>query len=206
VLSDADLAAFVRDLNAAWVRVAGRLSPRVLTDLYALAIGDLSDFVEHLELDAPARVPVSWAGETQSAAWLDIGREFTEIWHHAAQIRAAAGAGPFPDARWLHAVLRVAMHALPRAYRDVQAAAGRSVVVDISGDAGGIWSITRRDDRWDANPGSVDNPDASVHMPDEIAWRLFFNALSPAVAAEAIRFEGDRDLARPLLGARSVIV
>ena len=32
-----DLVAFINDLNATWVRAAERLSPRVLTDLYAVA-------------------------------------------------------------------------------------------------------------------------------------------------------------------------
>src|SRR5881628_1788025 len=37
--SAADLAAFINGLNAAWVRVAERFSPRVLADLYEWASG-----------------------------------------------------------------------------------------------------------------------------------------------------------------------
>ncbi len=206
VTGDQELVGFVRDLNAAWVDVAGRLSPRVLTDLYAVASADLAEFVERLHLEGPAHIPVSWAGEAGSAAWLDIGREFTEIWHHGAQVRAAVGAGPFSDARWLHAVFRIAMHALPRAYRDVRANAGRSVVIDISGEAGGIWSVLSHGGGWDVNEGGVVNPDATVTLSDEIAWRLLFNAVLPAEADAMIRVEGKSDLARPLLAARSVIV
>src|ERR1700681_1236987 len=43
-----DLVAFINTLNATWVRAAERLSPRVLTELYARASTDLADFVETL--------------------------------------------------------------------------------------------------------------------------------------------------------------
>src|SRR5262245_1551950 len=91
--------AAINELNAIWIRAADRLSPRVVTDLYAAAGEALADFIETVPLDAPALFPVSWAAgdEMQSAGWLDIGREFTEVWHHGAQIRDAVGAGPFAD-------------------------------------------------------------------------------------------------------------
>ncbi len=204
--NDAELAAFIGELNAAWVRAAGRLSPRVLTDLYEQASADLADFVEQLELDGPARFPVSWAGETRSTAWLDIGREFTEIWHHGAQIREAVGAGRFPDARWLHAVLTIALRALPHAYRGVQARPGQSLVVEIAGESGGIWSLQRKGDRWDITEDGTASADAKAKLSDEDAWRLFFNALSRPAAEMVIHLEGDIALGRPLLNARSVIV
>jgi len=52
--TDRDLVAYVNELNAAWIRNADRLSPRVLTDLYARTGVDLADFVEGLRLDGPA--------------------------------------------------------------------------------------------------------------------------------------------------------
>src|SRR5262249_50773358 len=99
--SSDNLVAFINDLNATWARAARRLSPRVLADLYAHVSSELADFIETLDLDAPAVWAVSWAGETQSAQWLDIGREFTEVWHHGAQLRDALRAGPFSNPRWL---------------------------------------------------------------------------------------------------------
>ena len=91
--NDRDLVAFINELNAIWIRASQRLSARALTDLYAIASEQLSDFVENVNLDRPARFPVSWAGPAGSRAGLDIGREFTEVWHHGAQIRDAVGAG-----------------------------------------------------------------------------------------------------------------
>ncbi len=93
--SEQDLTLFVNDLNATWIRAAERFSPRVLADLYAHASDGLAAFIETLDPHAGAVLPVSWAGQAASPQWLDIGREFTEVWHHGSQIREAVGAGPF---------------------------------------------------------------------------------------------------------------
>jgi len=204
--TERELAAFINELNASWIRASQRLSPRVLTDLYARASSDLAEVVEGLRLDGPALFPVSWAGERESLAWFDIGREFTEVWHHAAQIREAVGAGPFPDTRWLHAVLMLALHALPHAYRGVAGRPDRSLVIDITGAAGGVWTLHVREGRWDIREGDAGGPSARATMSDEVAWRLFFNALSPSEAAARVRLEGDVTLGFPLLRARAVVV
>jgi uncharacterized protein (TIGR03083 family) len=200
-----DFVARINDLNAVWIRAADRLSPRVLTDLYAAAGDALAGFFEDAILDAPAAIGVSWAGESRSAAWLDIGREFTEVWHHGAQIRDAVGAGPFPDPAWLHAVLEIALHALPHAYGRLHGEPGLAVVVEISGPAGGTWTL-RYDRRWDIDEGESRRAAARATVEDEAAWRLWFNALPPSAAESAVRIEGDPSLVRPLLSARSVIV
>lgn len=82
--------------------------------------------------DAAAIFPVPWAGHTHSPQWLDVGREFTEVWHHGSQIREAVGAGPFPDAGWLRSVLEIAMHAVPEAYREVPGRPGLSMAIRIT--------------------------------------------------------------------------
>jgi len=204
--NERDFVAFVNDLNAIWVDAARRLSPRVLTDLYDLASQDLCDFIEKLPDGAPALFPVAWAGDRESAGWLDIGREFTEIWHHGAQIRDALGAGPFAEPRWLRAVLEISLHALPHAYREVQAPDGASLAIQISGPSGGSWTLRRSGADWNASEGAEANPTARATMSDDAAWRLFFNALPAGAAAGLVRLEGNRELGAPLLRARSVIV
>jgi uncharacterized protein (TIGR03083 family) len=201
-----DLVAFINTLNATWVRAAERLSPRLLTELYARASTDLADFVETLNPDAAAAFPVSWAGDTHSPQWLDTGREFTEVWHHGSQIRDAVGAGPFADAGWLRAVLQIAMHALPEAYRDVPGRPGLSVAIRVTGGASGTWMLHYRDGGWNIDPGDPVAPTTTATMSDEIAWRLFFNALSLPQARSLVEVSGDDALALPLLRARSVIV
>src|SRR5262245_55977555 len=60
---DQDFVAFINELNVTWTRAARRLSPRLVTDLYDRVSSELADFMETLDLDAPAFFPVSWAGD-----------------------------------------------------------------------------------------------------------------------------------------------
>jgi len=157
-------------------------------------------------IDAPALFSVSWAGERHSEGWFDIGREFTELWHHQQQIRMAVGAGPLSDARYLRAVIDISVRGLPHAYREVAGDVGETVLVDVTGPGGGRWTLRRDADRWSLLAGGAPEPTARVRLDDDAAWKLLFNALSPADATRSIEIEGRTDLAAPLLRARSVIV
>lgn len=204
--SERDFVRLINGLNAQWVAAARRFSPRVLTDLFAEAASDLADWFEALPLDAPALFGVSWAGEQTSEGWFDVGREFTELWHHQQQIRMAVGAPPLADPRHLHAVLLIAVRGLPHAYREVRAEPGASLVLDVSGTSGGTWTLVREPDRWTLHAGEPERAGARARLSDEAAWKLLFNALSDEDAAAAVRFEGREDLARPLLAARSIVI
>jgi uncharacterized protein (TIGR03083 family) len=197
---------FINSLNAQWVSAARRLSPQVLTDSYERASRQAADWFESLPLDAPALFPVSWAGEEASAGWFDIGREFTELWHHQQQIRMAVGASAPADARYLIAVIDIAMRGLPHAFRDAPAEPGLTVAIDISGPSGGLWTLSRDEQGWTLWRGRGPTPTASIRMSDDSAWKLLFNAMSDRDAAEAVQIEGRTDIGRALLRARSVIV
>ena len=206
IKSERDFVAFINGLNAQWVATARRLSPNVLTDVYALASGEHADWFESQPLEGPAFFSVSWAGETASANWFDIGREFTEVWHHQQQIRMAVSAAPLPDARYLHAVLEIAARGLPHAYRNVPAAAGQTVVFDVSGPSGGRWTLVSDGARWTLSSGEPVSETARVRLDQELAWQMLFNAAKGPEAARLLRITGDADLAGALLRARSVIV
>lgn len=205
IASDRDLVAFINELNAQWVASAQRLSPRILTDLYQRASSEAADWYESLALHAPALFPVSWAGD-DTAGWLDLGREFTEVWHHQAQIRMAVGAAALADPRFLAAVLDLAVRGLPHAFRDVPAGTGDALVVDIDGPSGGRWTLGRDETRWTLWRGAAAASAARVRLTDDVAWQLLFNALSARDAAAAVRLEGRTDLGQAFLRARSVIV
>jgi uncharacterized protein (TIGR03083 family) len=207
ITSERDFVGFINDLNAQWVASAKRLSPRVLTDLYERAGAEAADFFESLPLDAPALFPVSWAGEQASAGWFDIGREFTELWHHQQQIRMAVGAEALADPRYLGAVIDVAVRGLPHAFRDVPADPGETVVIDISGASGGRWTLSRDDQRWTLSRGEPPTAATSwIRLNDDTAWKLLFNALPERDAARAVKVEGRAELGHAFLRARSVIV
>jgi len=204
--SERDFVAFINDLNAQWVASARRLSPRVLTDTYERASREAADWFESLSLDAPALFPVSWAGEDASAGWFDIGREFTELWHHQQQIRMAVSAPSLADSRYLGAVIDIAVRGLPHAFRDVPANHGQTVVVAIGGDSGGEWTLRRDEQQWTLWRGTPPSPTSRIRLSDDTAWKVLFNALRESDAANAVEIDGQADLARALLGARSVIV
>jgi uncharacterized protein (TIGR03083 family) len=206
IRSDGDFIDFINGLNAQWVTAAKRMSPRVLTDLYARASSESADWHESLPLDAPALFPVSWAGEAASAGWFDIGREFTELWHHQQQIRMAVDAPALDDPRFLRAVIDVAVRGLPHAYRGVRAEPGATIALDVRGPSGGQWTLTRAVDRWEILAGTAPEPTARLAVTDEVAWQLLFNALPAERAAIAVSVEGRTALAAPFLRARSVVV
>ena len=206
IASERDVVEFINDLNAQWVLSARRLSPRVLTDLYERASHEAADWYESLSLAAPALFPVSWAGEQESNGWFDLGREFTELWHHQQQIRMAVGADALADPGYLAAVIDVAIRGLPHAFREVAAEVGQTIAIDISGPGGGQWTLSREPERWALWRGMSPSPTSRVRLDDETAWKLLFNALSSAEAARAIHVEGSQEVGRALLRARSVIV
>lgn len=201
-----DLVAYLNDLNASWVTATERLSPRVLIDLLEWSGPQVADFFASLPPHGPAFFPVAWAGEDRSENWMDISRDYTEKWHHQAQIRDAVGAPMLAGRRWLYPVLALSMYALPQAFRQVEASPGSSLNISVEGEAGGRWALTREADRWSVKAGEEPRASASVRMDADTAWRLFFNALGRPEAESRIERAGDERLCATFMTTRSVMV
>jgi hypothetical protein len=204
--SPGGLTAWLNALNAEGVRAAERLSPRVLTDLIDFVGPQHAALVASIEPAAPAVFPVAWAGESESLHWMDTGREYTERWHHQQQIREAAGAPLLNEREWLFPVLEVSVRALPFTYKEVAAHEGASVRFEVSGDAGGTWTLLHRGLAWSLFAGSAASPTAHVRLDADAAWRMFFKALRPDEAESRVLVEGDVALGRVCLGSRAVMV
>jgi uncharacterized protein (TIGR03083 family) len=202
----ADVVSFINELNLTGVGYAARLSPRLLTDLLEVTGEWVARYVASLPPEGEARFAVDWAGEARSLNWMDTGREYTEHWHHQMQIRDAVGAPGLLRARWLDPLLDLSVRALPRAYRDVAAPVGTAVVFEVSSEGERAWSVVREAARWIVLRGRAEQPAASVRADADAAWRLLYNALSPAAAREHLTTTGDPALTDPLLAARSVMV
>lgn len=201
-----DLVRFLNRLNADWVAASRRLSPRVLVDLLAVTGPAVSDLIAALPPREPALFPVAWAGESQSENWFDIGRDYTERWHHQMQIRDAVGAPLLLARRWLHPLLDLSVRALPQAYESVAAEDGTAVVFEVTGEEGEVWSLIREDGAWQVWRGAAPEPAVTVRADPDTAWRLLYNALPLAIARERVSIQGDATLAAPLLSTRSVMV
>ena len=212
IRTDADLARLVNALNADGVSWSRRLSPRLLVDLLAITGEWAAELLEALPPHEAAMWPVSWAGERVSENWMDVGREYTERWHHQMQIRDAVAAPPaLLDARWYRPLLDLSVRALPKSYADVAAAPDTAVTFavttgDIASDLLGAWTLVREGERWSLYEGAAAEATTAVRATADAAWRLLYNALRSPVPPTALAIDGDRRLAGPLLRTRSVVI
>jgi uncharacterized protein (TIGR03083 family) len=226
IRSDADLVAWVDAVNAEGVRTYGRLSPAVLIDLTAVATAQLRGHLRESMPDAVAAFAVSWAGETTSSHWFDVAREYTERWHHQAQIRLAVDAlEPLMTPRFYGPVVATFMRALPHALADTAAGEGTCIEVAVEGDGGGTWHLTREAAAWrldgpapeatrEFQPriGGVgqgadgrERVVARVTIPSGAAWRLFTKGLAPDAVTRLCPVSGDAVMTRAILAARAIV-
>ncbi|HYP27276.1 MAG TPA: maleylpyruvate isomerase N-terminal domain-containing protein [Blastocatellia bacterium] len=200
------LLAYLNGLNASWVDATERLSPGVMTDLLEWSGPQLADFFASLPPHGAALFPVAWAGEESSENWMDISREYTEKWHHQAQIRDAVGAPLLMSRRWLYPVLALSMYALPHSFRRTDAPEGSALNISIEGEAGGLWSLVREAGRWSVRAGAAPGASAGVRMDADTAWRLFFNGLGREEAGRRVEATGDGRLCSTFISTRAVMV
>ncbi|HEX7243102.1 MAG TPA: maleylpyruvate isomerase N-terminal domain-containing protein [Longimicrobiaceae bacterium] len=203
-----DLVRFLDGLNAGWVAAAERLSPRVLTGLLEWSGPGAAAALASRAPDSEAVYPVAWAGEERSEHWMDVGRHYTERWHHQMQVRDAVGAPLLLGDPWLRPLLELSVRALPHAYASVPAPDGAALVLRVTGEegAGGAWSLARERGAWRLLGGAAPEPTTVVRLDADAAWRLFYNALPAGAARERAVVTGDAELAEPLFATRSVMV
>jgi hypothetical protein len=192
-------------LNAEGVKVYRRLSPAVLIDMMKMACEQSARFHESLDPFAPAAFAVSWAGEETSLNWFDTARELTERWHHQQQIRLATNRPGIMTPDVYHPVLDCFMRGLPHVYRDVEVPAGTVLLLEISGECGGQWLLSRRSTRWEFVSRSAGEFTSRVTIPQELAWRVFTKGIRRDSARAQIRIEGDRDLGERILDLTAIV-
>src|ERR1700676_4670900 len=200
-----DVVTLVNRLNREGGTVYRRLSPRVLIDMMKDACEQSADFHESLDPFAPAAFNVSWAGEERSLNWFDTARELTERWHHQEQIRLATNRPGIMTPELYYPVLDCFVRGLPHVYRDVDAPVGTAVLLEISGECGGQWFLTKKSAGWDfvrASPGEFA---AHVTIPQELAWRLFTKGIDRDSARKEIAVDGNRVLGEKILGLVAIV-
>jgi uncharacterized protein (TIGR03083 family) len=205
IRSHQDVITLVNRLNREGVTVYRRLSPRVLTQLMQLVCNQTADFFESLDPFAPAGIGVSWAGEMTSLVWFDNARELTERWHHQEQIRLATNRPSIMIPAIYHPVLDTFMRGLPYTYRDVDAAVGTGILIEISGDCGGRWCLVRSQDGWRFTGELPSRIAAEVVVPQSIAWRVFTKGIDREVARSAMTLSGDVALGERVLHLVAIV-
>jgi uncharacterized protein (TIGR03083 family) len=191
--SYADLVKFLNEMNADWVKAYKRVSPQELINQLSEAQDDLFRYLLTLDLQSPALYPVSWAGEEGSGQWFDIAREYTERWHHQQQIRLAVGAESILQEDLYFPFLDISMLALPYHYRSLSAAEGLSVKVNIVGEAGGSWTIQKKDNSWQFVSNETETT-SLVYIDQNIAWMLLSRGIDIHEAQQYWQVSGNYEL------------
>jgi uncharacterized protein (TIGR03083 family) len=205
IRSPQDVVTLVNRLNAEGVTVYRRLSPPILIEMMKSACEQSARFHESLDPFAPATFNVSWAGEERSLNWFDTARELTERWHHQQQIRLATNRPGIMTPDMYHPVLDCFVRGLPHVYRDVDAPAGTELLLEISGECGGQWFLSRGATQWNF----VDRPDGAVAsrvtIPQDLAWRVFTKGIDRDSAKRQIAIEGNRHLGEKVLDLIAIV-
>ncbi len=190
-----DLVGYLNGLNAGWVKAMKRVSPALLIALLEQTGGKLYyQQLQNLDSFADAIFPVSWAGETNSANWFHIAREYTERWHHQQQIREAVDKPGIQTKELYQPVLDTFMLALPHTYRHTEAAADTVVQITLRGEAGGDWFLVKKE-KWELSAINSRPVAACVGIPAAVAWKLFTKSWRKKEVADFITMEGDERLA-----------
>jgi uncharacterized protein (TIGR03083 family) len=195
---------FINQNNAEWVQAARRMSPPILIELLEITAKQVCALFKGLDPFAPAIWGVTWAGEVQSDNWFDIAREYTERWHHQQQIRVAVDRPGISGRDLYFPVLDTFMRGLPHAFRDVRAAEGALLQIEITGEAGGSWFLQRLNSAWSVVEDGQ-KADAVLRIDQELAWRLFTKAVDPQRAEQQVAVTGDRSLALHALSLVAVL-
>jgi len=190
--------------NEQWVTAMRRFHPSIVLAMLRFS-GDLAErHYREIDLDALGGA-VDWAGPGPAPNWLDVAREYTERWHHHQQIRDAVGAAPLASRRFFAPVLDAFARALPHTYRDIAAPDGTHLRLEITGEAGGAWSLVARNGAWGLYEDVERAPDATIAIGQDDAWRLFTAGLAPGDVRPRARISGDAALASIALTMRSII-
>ena len=201
------LVALLDRLNAEWITAARRLSPRVITDLLERTNVEVTDYFESLDPLQPAAFAVTWAGEAESPAWLDVAREFTEKWHHQQQIRAAVSEPGLTDSQYVEPLLRTLMFGVPHAYRNTHASDGTTLRVTVTDGPRLQWRLRREVGTWHLAQATGDVPaQASIETASEPLWKLMFREVPPDEVRRNATCTGPEELLDPFFSAVGVMV
>jgi uncharacterized protein (TIGR03083 family) len=205
IRSPQDVITLVNRLNREGVTVYRRLSPTVLIDTLEMVCDQSARFHECLDPFGPAAFNVSWAGEERSLNWFDTARELTERWHHQQQIRLATNRPGIMTPELYHPVLDCFLRGLPYLYRHMEAPAGTALLLEVTGECGGRWFLSRGSTTWEFLKRSTGEVACRVVMPQALAWRVFTKGVDRDTARAHIEIQGNQELGEKILHLTAIV-
>ncbi|MES2332240.1 MAG: maleylpyruvate isomerase N-terminal domain-containing protein [Bacteroidota bacterium] len=200
-----DLLDYLNGLNADWVKAMKRVSPTMLLLLHEATGKAYCDYYASLDPFGKAGFAVNWAGEEESKNWMHIAREYTEKWLHQQQIRDAVNQPGLMAKELFYPFIDIFMQALPYTFREVAAEDQTSIQIIITGDIGGSWYLTRKENKWVLGKENIAKPSTVVSIGPDIAWRLFSKSIRPEQVKDSIQITGNRELGEKVLSMVSVM-
>jgi hypothetical protein len=104
-----------------------------------------------------------------------------------------------------HPVLDCFVRGLPHAYRAVDAPVRTVIHLEISGECGGQWLVSRGSTRWELSSESSEAPASRVTIPQQLAWRVFTKGIDRESARAQIQIEGNQDLGEKVLRLTAIV-
>ncbi len=71
------------------------------------------------------------------------------------------------------------------------------VEIIINAEIGGQWFLIRNNNAWQLSKTAVENPDASISLDPDTAWKLFTKGIKPEAAKAASVTTGHENLTEP---------
>lgn len=205
ITSNADLVAYLNNLNADWVKATRRLSPAVLMELLESTNETVYGIFRSLDPFAASVYPVSWAGETVSYNWFDIAREYTERWLHQQQIRDALGDSAIMTHQLYQPLLHIFMQAWPYTCNSIEADEGTLLKTVVTGDGGGEWLLLKNKGQWQLSESAGNIPAAETIIDGKVAWKLFSKSVRKEDIPGHFEIKGNPVLGEAVLNMVSVM-
>ena len=200
-----DLVSYLNQLNHEWTNAAKRLSPQIITYLLELSG---KQYVEHLNSLDPfgkAIYSVAWAGQDVSENWFHIAREYTEKFLHQQQIRDAVGIPGLMTKELFLPFMDIMLFGMLPTYKDVAAENGTYISIVISSEIGGTWNLYKENDSWCFIEDPGKQPDATLEIEPDLAWKLFSKSIRPEAIGNDIIITGNQNLGKVVLSMVSVM-
>ncbi|HEV2073661.1 MAG TPA: maleylpyruvate isomerase N-terminal domain-containing protein [Thermomicrobiales bacterium] len=190
--------------NEMWVLAGRRISPALLIEIIDSAGCQLEEYFRRLDFRVLGD-PVGWAGLQPAPVWLDVAREYTELWTHLAQIREATGRAVVDAPHLLAPVLATFAHGIPHALRSIDRPMGATLTVVVHGEAGGQWWVKRAASGWELHGEVTGSADAVIDLDQVTAWRLATKGMSRDDARREVNIKGDIELGEGFLNLVAIL-